>query len=110
MTAARSIPVAIPCGAGGRRFWRWPLAFALILAVAVSLFHDLPALAGWADSSPIPVAVATSATTPVQAPDAQAPGHGCHCLCHITAQPAVSPLVTPVVFACSLCTSRNGAP
>jgi hypothetical protein len=110
MKASGSTPVAILCRAGGRRFWRWPLAFALALAVAVSLFHDLPALAGWADSSPIPVAVATSATTPMQSPDTQAPGHGCHCLCHITAQSAVSLVVTPIVFTDSLCPPRNGAP
>jgi hypothetical protein len=27
--------------AEGRRFWRWPLALSLALAVAISLFHDV---------------------------------------------------------------------
>jgi len=36
------------------------MAFALALAIAVSLFHDLPALAGGGGSDPIPVAVASS--------------------------------------------------
>src|SRR5262245_56685710 len=110
MKAARRTPVAILCKSGGRRFWRWPLAGALALTVVVSLFHDLPALADWVNSSLIPVTDSTSATTPVQAPDPQAPGHGCHCLCHMTGQSTVSPGVTPVVFNDSLCPPRNGAP
>jgi hypothetical protein len=103
-------PIIAIAEAGRHRFWRWPLAFALALAVAVSLFHDLPALAGGGGSDPILVAAASSTSTPVQAPDSQAPGHGCHCLCHITAQSTVSPLVTPVVFNETLSPPRNAAP
>jgi len=110
MKATRRTIIAIVCKAAGRRVWRWPLAVALALAVAVSLFHDLPALAGGDSSGPMPVAVASSTSTPVQAPDAQAPGHGCHCLCHMTGQSTVSPVVTPVVFSDSVCSPRNGAP
>jgi hypothetical protein len=109
MKATRRPIIAI-AEAGRHRFWRWPLAFALALAVAVSLFHDLPALAGGGGSDPILVAAASSTSTPVQAPDSQAPGDGCHCLCHITAQSTVSPLVTPIVFSDSLSPPRNAAP
>jgi len=89
-------------------FWRAPMAFALALAVAVSLFHDLPALAG--TSGPEPIVVASSAGAPIPAPDAQAPGHGCHCLCHMTAQAAAESVVTPVVFDDSLDPPRSSAP
>jgi hypothetical protein len=109
MKDTRRAIIAIMCKAGGRRFWRWPLAFALALAIAVSLFHDFPAFAG-GGSDPIPVAIASSTSTPVQAPDSQTPGHGCHCLCHVTAQSTVSPLVTPVVFNETLSPPRNAAP
>ncbi len=84
--------------AEGRRFWRWPLAFCLVLAVAISLFHDLPALAGRGDPSPPPLAAVSSMSAPVQAPESQSPAHGCHCLCHLTAQAISSPAVTPIVF------------
>jgi|SRR4029453_4269836 hypothetical protein len=110
MKATRRPLIAILCKAGRHRFRRWPLAFALALAIAVSLFHDLPALAGGGGSDPIPVAVASSTSTPVPAPDPQAPGHGCHCLCHMTAQSTLSPVVIPVVFNVSISTPRNGAP
>jgi hypothetical protein len=93
--------------AGGRHFWRWPLAYALAVAMVVSLFHDLPALAG-GDLGPVAVVAHTS--TPFEEPDAQAPGLGCHCLCHITAQSTVSPLVTPIVFSDSLSPPRNAVP
>jgi hypothetical protein len=82
----------------GRLFWRWPLALSLALAVAISLFHDLSAFAGGGDPSPAWVTVVSSASNPAQAPDSQAPGHGCHCLCHMTAQAVASPAVSPVVF------------
>jgi hypothetical protein len=80
----------------GRLFWRGPLALSLALAVALSLFHDLPAFAGRSDSSPASVTVVSS--IPVHVPDSQAPGHSCHCLCHMTAQAVASPAVSPVVF------------
>jgi hypothetical protein len=76
MKATRRPLIAILCKAGRHRFWRWPLAFALALAVAVSLFHDLPALAGGGGSDPILVTVASSTNAPVQASDSQAPGDG----------------------------------
>jgi hypothetical protein len=110
MKAARRTLIAVTRKPGGRLFGRGPLAFALALAVAVALFHDLPALAGGGDLAPIPVAIASSTSTPIQAPDTQAPGHGCHCLCHITDRSAVSPVVTPVVFNDSLNPPRNGGP
>ena len=46
MKAARRTTKAIIGKAEGRRFWRWPLALSLALAVMISLFHDLPAFAG----------------------------------------------------------------
>src|SRR4029453_8981080 len=110
MKATRRPLIAILCKAGRHRFWRWPFFFVLALAVAVSLFHDLPALAGGGDSGPIPVAVVYSTSTPPHAPDSQAPGDGFHCLCHITAQSTVSPLVTPIVFSDSLSPPRNAVP
>lgn len=96
MNAASRTTRATIGQAEGRQFWRWPLALSLALAVAISLFHDLPAFAGRSDSSPASVTVVSS--IPVQAPDSQAPGHGCHCLCHMTAQAVASPAVSPVVF------------
>jgi hypothetical protein len=110
MKPTRCPIIAIVCKAGGHRFWRWPLAFALALALVVSLFHDLPALACGGGSGPIPVVVVSASNMPVQAPDSQAPGHGCHCLCQITVQSTVSPVVTPLVFKDSLYPPRNGAP
>jgi hypothetical protein len=107
MKATRRTMVANVGKAGGRRFWHWPLAFALTLAIAASLFHDLPALAGGGGSGAIPVAVASSTS---EAPDPQAPGHGCHCLCHMTAQATVSSVVIPVIFSDSISPPRNGAP
>ena len=102
MKAARYMTKAIAGKAAGRLFWRWPLALGLALAVAISLFHDLPAFAGRGDASPTSLAVASSTSAPVQPPDSQAPGHSCHCLCHVTAQAIASPMVTPVVFNESL--------
>jgi hypothetical protein len=96
MNAASRTTRATIGQAEGRQFWRWPLALSLALAVAISLFHDLPAFAGRSESSPVSVTVVSS--IPVQAPDSQAPGHGCHCLCHMTAQAVASPAVSPVVF------------
>ena len=96
MKAAGRTTKAIIGNATGGRLWRWPLALSLALAVAISLFHDLPAFAGRSDSSPASVTVVSS--IPVHAPDSQAPGHGCHCLCHMTAQAVASPAVSPVVF------------
>jgi hypothetical protein len=58
MKAARYMTKAITGKATGRLFWRWPLAFGLALAVAISLFHDLPAFAGTGDASSTPLAVA----------------------------------------------------
>src|SRR6478735_12590744 len=110
MKATRRALTATVRKAGGRYFWRWPLAFALALAISVSLFHDLPALTGGDGSASIPVAIASSTSTPVQAPDPQAPGHGCHCLCHVTDQCAVSSVVTPVIFKDSISPPLNGAP
>jgi hypothetical protein len=110
MKAARLSTKATIGKEEGRRSWRWPLAFCLALAVAISLFHDLPALAGRGDPSPIPLAVASSTSAPVQAPESQSPGHGCHCLCHITAQSIASPVVTPVVFNEPLYLPPQGVP
>jgi hypothetical protein len=103
-------PIIAIAEAGRHRFWRWPLAFALALAVAVSLFHDLRALAGGGGSDPILVAAASSTSAPVQAPDPDAPGHSCHCLCHMMAQSTVSPVITPVIFNDRLSPPPNGAP
>ena len=94
----------------GRPFWRWPLAFCLALAVAISLFHDLPAFAGTGDPSPARATVVSSASTPLQGPESQAPGHGCHCLCHMTAQAIASAVVTPVVFNEPLYLPPQGVP
>jgi hypothetical protein len=110
MKAARYMTKAITGKATGRLFWRWPLAFGLALAVAISLFHDLPAFAGTGDASSTPLAVASSTSAPVQAPESQSPGHGCHCLCHITAQAIASPVVTPVVFDEPLYLPPQGVP
>ena len=96
MNAATRTTKATIGKAEGRQFWRWPLALSLAQAVAISLFHDLPAFAGRSDSSPASVTVVSS--IPVHAPDSQAPGHGCHCLCHMTAQAVASPAVSPVIF------------
>jgi hypothetical protein len=108
MKATRRPIIAI-AEAGRHRFWRWPLAFALALAVAVSLFHDLPALAGGGGSDSILVAAASSTSTPVQAPDSQAPV-GCHCLCHMAAQAMAAPIVTAIVFGDSFSPPCNAAP
>jgi hypothetical protein len=99
---------AIMSNAAVRAFWRVPMAVALALAVAISLFHDLPALAGTGGSDQLVVVSSTSA--PIPAPDSQAPGHGCHCLCHMTAQVAAGTVVTPVVFDDSLDPPRSSAP
>ena len=96
MNAATRTTRATIGKAEGRQFWRWPLALSLALAVVISLFHDLPAFAGRSECSPASVTVVSS--IPVHAPDSQAPGHGCHCLCHMTAQAVASPAVSPVVF------------
>ena len=84
------------------RLRRWPLALGLAVTMVVSLFHDLPALAGRAESGAIPVVAALSTSAPVQAPDAQAPALGCHCLCHMAGQVLADPVVTPVAFGDSL--------
>jgi hypothetical protein len=105
MKATRRTIIASMCKPGGRRFWRWPLAFALVLAMVVSLFHDLPALAGGDLGQ---VAVVAHMSTPIQTPDAQAPDLGCHCLCHMVDRSAVSPVVSPVVFNESLDPPGNG--
>jgi hypothetical protein len=91
---------AIMRTASGRRFWRWPRAFGLALALAlvISLFHDLPALAGTAGSDPLPAVAMSSTTTPALPSDSQAPALGCHCLCHLTSQAFAAPVVTPVIF------------
>jgi hypothetical protein len=102
MKAARVTTQTIMREAPSRRLWRRPLAFGLALALVVALFHDLPALAGTAGSDPTAVAAASSPSTPVQAPDSQAPAVGCHCLCHMAAQAMAAPIVTPVVFDDSL--------
>jgi hypothetical protein len=101
---------AIIAKAASRRFWRWPITLGLALAVAISLFHDLSAFADKSDPSLILVAVATSTSAPIQAPDSQTPGHGCHCLCHLLAQAITSPVVTPVVFNESLYPPPESAP
>jgi hypothetical protein len=93
---------AIMRAAPGPRSWRWPLAFGLVLALVVSLFHDLPALAGTAGSGPIPAAVMSSTSTPAHPSDSQAPAIGCHCLCHMASQAIASLVVTPVIFNDSL--------
>jgi hypothetical protein len=93
---------AIMRTASGRRFWRCPLAFGLALALVISLFHDLPALAGTAGSDPMPAAAMSSTSTPTHPSDSQAPAVGCHCLCHLASQAIASPIVTPVIFGDSL--------
>jgi hypothetical protein len=108
MQAARHTMKVMLREAAGRRFWRWPLAAVLALAVTASLFHELPALAatGGAD----PVAVASAASAPVEVPGSQAPDLGCHCLCHMAAQAIAAPIVTPAVFEDSLDPPRASAP
>jgi hypothetical protein len=108
MNAARRTTKATIGKTEGRQFWRWPLALGLALAVAISLFHNISAVAAMDDASPTPLAVA-SISAPIQAPESAPcngcnclPGHGCHCLCHMTAQSIASPVVTPVVFKESL--------
>jgi hypothetical protein len=91
-----------------RQIWRVPTALALALAIAISLFHDLPALAGTSGPDPMPVVSATSA--PVPGPDSHTPGIGCHCLCHMTDQATAGTVVTPVVFDDSLDPPRSSAP
>jgi hypothetical protein len=110
MSAASRISEATIGKAEPRRFWRWPVALTLALAVAISLFHDLPALAGKGDFSPASPAVAASMSVPAHAPDSQAPAHGCHCLCHMSAQSMASPVVTPVVFNEPLYLPPQGVP
>lgn len=100
MKAARHTAQAIVRQA--LRLRRWPLALGLAVTMVVSLFHDLPALAGRAESGAVPVAVALSTSAPVQAPDSQAPAAGCHCLCHMAGQSLPDPVVTPVAFGDSL--------
>lgn len=95
---------------GGPRFWRWPLAFALALAVVLSLFHELPALAATGGADPMPVAAVSSASMPAQVPDSHAPGLGCHCLCHMAAQAIAAPVAAPAVFEYSPYLLRTGAP
>jgi hypothetical protein len=108
MQAARRTMKAMMREAAGRRFWRCPLAFVLALAVAASLFHDLPALAGTGGADP--VAVASSASAPVEAPDSQAPAVDCHCLCHMAAQAVAAPVAAPAVFEYSPYLLRTAAP
>jgi len=93
---------AIRRTASGRLVWRWPLAFGLALALVISLFHDLPALAGTAGSDPMPAAVMSSTSTPAHPSDSQAPAIGCHCFCHLASQAIAPPIVTPVIFNDSL--------
>ena len=107
MQAARLTTKTIMREAASRRFWRWPQAFALALALVASLFHDLPTLAGTAGSDPIAVAAASSTSTPFQAPDSQAPAVGCHCLCHMAAQAMAAPIVTATVHEDSLGLPRD---
>jgi hypothetical protein len=98
---------AIMRTASGRRFWRWPLAFGLALALVVSLLHDLPALAGTAGCDLMPAAAMSSTSTPAHPSDSQAPAIGCHCLCHMASQAIASPVATPVIFDSSLATPRD---
>jgi hypothetical protein len=85
------------------RFWRWPLTLGVAIALVLALFHDLSAFAGNVDSGPRTLVAAVSSTSaPVQAPDSLAPGHSCHCLCHIAPQALARPVVTPVAFGSSL--------
>jgi hypothetical protein len=100
---------AIMRTAPNRGFWRWPLAFGLALALVISLFHDLPALAGTAGSDPMPAAVMSSTSTPAHPSDSQAPAVGCHCLCHLASQAIAPPVVTPVIFNDSLRPPRDSA-
>ena len=110
MKSARHTTNGIIGKAVGRLFWRGPLALSLALAVAISLFHDLPAFAGGGDPSPAWVTVVSSASTPAQAPESRALGHECHCLCHMTAQAIASPAVTLVVFNEPLYLPPQGVP
>lgn len=98
---------AIRRTASRRLFWRWPLAFGLALALVISLFHDLPALAGTAGCDAMPSAAMSSTSTPDHPFDSQAPAVGCHCLCHVTSQAIASPIVTPVIFNDSLRPPRD---
>ena len=109
MNAARRTKAMIGMSEA-RQFWRWPLALSLALAVAISLFHDRPAFAGRGDFSSTSVTVVSLISVPTHAPDSQAPGHGCHCLCHMTAQAIASPVVTPVVFNEPLYLPPQGVP
>jgi hypothetical protein len=89
------------------RMWRWPVVLGLALALVLSLFHDLPAIAGGTD----PLPVASAASTPVGVPaDACVPAAGCHCLCHTATQAIVAADCTPVLFELSLCSPRDSMP
>jgi hypothetical protein len=102
MKAHHRVMQAIRRTPSGRFSSRWPLVFGLALALVISLFHDLPALAGTAGSNPMPAAAMSSTITPAHPPDSQAPAVGCHCLCHLTFQAFAAPVVTPVIFNDSL--------
>ena len=102
MKAARHLMKSTMRRASGRCFWRWPLAFGLMVALVVSLFHDLPALAGTASSDRIAVATMSSPSMPAQPSDSHALAVGCHCLCHLASQAVASPIVTPVIVNDSL--------
>ena len=102
MKAARHLILSTMRKASDRRLWRGPLAFGLMLALVVSLFHDLPALAGTAGSDPIPAAVTSFTSSPAQPSDSHTPAIGCHCLCHLASQAIAPPVVTPIIFNDSL--------
>jgi hypothetical protein len=108
MQAARHTMKVMLREAAGRRFWRWPLLAVLALAVTASLFHELPALAGTGGADP--VAEASAASAPVEAPGSQAPAVDCHCLCHMAAQAIAAPVAAPAVFEYSPYLLRTAAP
>jgi len=83
-------------------FGRWAVSLGLMVALVVSLFHDLPAMAATAVPDPIPVAAVFSANTPAQQSDRHGPAVSCHCLCHVTSQAFASPVVTPIIFSDAL--------
>lgn len=75
------------------------MALALSVAILVSSFHHFTC--GWmADQAPTGVmVVAAVSDVPVRGDDDGCmPGH-CHCVCHVTAELRIVPVVNPVEFA-----------
>ena len=78
---------------------RWSLVMGLIVALTISLFHDLPAVAGTDPTGLAIVSIATGAS-PEQIPESQPAGLACACcsLCHIAPAALSAPAGIPVFF------------